>query len=101
MVTKGNNRLISETFLHTPAEIGTSRGKVAWFEDERDLVEEPAIEPLVDPRHLGNLVERSRRGEHLLDDSKEVPLQLFGERRDGKAGDHEVDLLDPALIEDL
>ena len=90
-------RLISDDVLHAPAEIGPGRGKVARLEDELDVVEEPPVEPPVDPGHLGDLVVGPVGGEDLLDDPEQVALKVLGERGDGQARDDVVDLVDPAV----
>ena len=91
----------SEGVLDALAEIGAGGGEVPRLERELHAVEELAIEPQVNPGHLGDLVVGPPGGQDLLDDAEEVALEVLGERGDGQARDHGIDQVDPAPAEDL
>ncbi len=64
--------------------IGPGRREVPRLEDEPDLVEEPAVKPLVNPGDLGDLAELAPGSQDRPDDAEQVELQIRGNDGTGR-----------------
>src|SRR5436190_3893856 len=93
----GYHRNGSIARLKALANVDAPRGEVQRDEAEVDVGEVAAVEPVINPRHDGQLAERAAIAQALGRDVEDAVAYLFGDRRQRQAGEDVVDLGDAAL----
>src|SRR5690606_12938004 len=96
---RGPSRSWLRDGLHALAVVDAGRREVPGLEREPDAVEQPAVEPQVDPGHLRDLMEPALRRQDPADDAEDLVAHARGERRRGEAGDDVVHAIEAPVAE--